>query len=126
VLEHVPDPYRAHAEIARVLRPGGRHVFTVPFHQTRFHDEQRARRAPDGSAEILIQPALYHTDAPLFHGDPHAPSEGVLVYTVFGLEMLVRLDELGLTTSVYQIYAPGSGILGPNGLVFEAVRRPVE
>ena len=29
-LEHVPDLHRALDEIRRVLRPGGRHVFTVP------------------------------------------------------------------------------------------------
>ena len=43
VFEHVPDPYRAHAEVHRVLRPGGHHVFTVPFHQHAHLDDVRAR-----------------------------------------------------------------------------------
>ncbi len=31
VLEHVPEPWRAYEEIARVLRPGGRALVTTPF-----------------------------------------------------------------------------------------------
>lgn len=37
VLEHVPDPFRAMAEIGRVLRPGGSLVLSVP-HLSRLHD----------------------------------------------------------------------------------------
>lgn len=37
VLEHVPDPFRAMAEIGRVLRPGGALVLSVP-HLSRLHD----------------------------------------------------------------------------------------
>jgi SAM-dependent methyltransferase len=124
VLEHIPDPYRAHAEIHRVLRPGGSHVFTVPFHQTEHRDERRATVDGEGRVTLLAEPAIYHTDAPLHHGDPTAPSPGVLVYTIFGLEMLVRLREVGFGTSLYQLYLPSRGILGPNAIVFEAVKLP--
>lgn len=31
VMEHIPDPDRAFQEIARVLKPGGAHIFTVPL-----------------------------------------------------------------------------------------------
>jgi SAM-dependent methyltransferase len=122
VLEHIPDPYRAHAEIHRVLRPGGSHLFTVPFHQTGYQDEHRATVDDDGRIRLLVEPAIYHTDAPLHHGDPTQPSPGVLVYTIFGLEMLIRLSELGFATSMYQLHVPSRGILGPNAIVFEATR----
>jgi SAM-dependent methyltransferase len=122
VFEHIPDPYRAHAEVLRVLRPGGRHIFTVPFHQTRHLDERRAAQDADGRVVLLKQPAIYHTDAPMYHGDATQPTPGVLVYTIFGLEMLVRLRQLGFETNFYQLHAPRHGILGPNAIVFEAVK----
>ncbi len=122
VLEHIPDPYHAHAEVHRVLRPGGRHLFTVPFHQTELLDERRAALDPAGQIVLLEQPAIYHTDAPLHHGDPTRPTPGVLVYTIFALEMLVRLRRLGFVTSLYQLRAPWRGIFGPNAIVFEATK----
>jgi SAM-dependent methyltransferase len=114
VLEHVPDPYRAHGEVLRVLRDRGRHVFTVPFHQHAHLDDVRARSGADGAPELLAE-AIYHDD-------PVRP-EGVLVYTIFGLEMLVRLAELGFDTRMYRLWEPWYGIVGPNALVFEAVKR---
>jgi SAM-dependent methyltransferase len=122
VLEHIPDPYQAHAEVHRVLRSGGRHIFTVPFHQTDFLDERRAALEPTGQVVLLKQPAIYHTDAPLYHGDATQPTPGVLVYTIFALEMLVQLRHLGFVTNLYQLHAPWRGIFGPNAIVFEAIK----
>merc|ERR1712190_606420 len=31
VFEHIPFPYLAHKKILQVLKPGGKHIFTVPF-----------------------------------------------------------------------------------------------
>ena len=113
VFEHIPDPYRAHAEVFRVLKPGGRHVFTVPFFPDGHLDQTRARLGPAGVEHVL---------PPLYHHDPQTGKDDVLVYTIFGLEMLVRLKRIGFDTSMYQLSAPWLGILGANALVFEAVK----
>jgi SAM-dependent methyltransferase len=113
VFEHIPDPYRAHAELHRVLKKGGRHVFTVPFYPDGHLDETRARLGVAGIEHVL---------PPIYHHDPQTGKDDVLVYTIFGLEMLVRLKRLGFDTTLYQLSAPWLGILGPNALVFEAVK----
>lgn len=110
VLEHVPDPYQAHQEIFRVLRPDGAHVFTVPF-LDRELDQVRSCRTADGAVTHMMEPQ-YHTD-PLREG-------GALVYTLFGLEMLVRLAEIGFRTKLYNVRAPRYGIYGENAFVFVA------
>lgn len=67
VLEHVFHPDRAVAEVHRVLRPGGAHVFTAPKHRHLPATVQRARLV-DGEVEHLL-PAEYH-------GNPVADGEG--------------------------------------------------
>ncbi|MFI5047354.1 MAG: class I SAM-dependent methyltransferase [Acidimicrobiia bacterium] len=114
VFEHVPDPYQGHREVHRVLRPLGHHVFTVPFHPTGYLDSVRARLGDDGELELLAEP--------LYHEDPIAP-DGVLVYTIFSLEMVVRLAELGFATRMYRLWAPWWGIVGANAVVFDAVKQ---
>lgn len=74
VLEHVPDLTAAMQETERVLRRGGRHVFTVPV---RRFTRQRARLLPDGTIEHLMPPE--------YHSDPLSP-ERILAYWDVGTE----------------------------------------
>jgi SAM-dependent methyltransferase len=114
VFEHVADPYRAHHEIYRVLRPGGVHIFTVPFLETQYLDERRAEVDDDGT--------LTHLAEPVYHADPINPEPGALVFTYFSLEMLVRLKEIGFDTEFYWVHKPTAGILGQEACVFAAVK----
>jgi SAM-dependent methyltransferase len=114
VFEHVADPYVGHQEVYRVLKPGGRHIFTVPFYQSQILDENRAS---------ILNGELVHHKEPLYHIDPLRP-EGVLVFNIFAIEMIVKLAKIGFRTNMHHLYRPSNGILGTNGLVFEAVKEP--
>jgi len=116
VLEHMPNPYDAHREIWRVLKPGGRHIFTVPFNPGITDDDIRARLV-DGHIEYLAEPA--------YHGDPVRPGEGILVWTIFGTGMMQRLEEIGFAASAWNLYAPEYGIIGAGNIVFEARKPPL-
>jgi hypothetical protein len=50
--------------------------------------------------------------------------EGVLVFNIFAIEMIVKLAKIGFRTNMHHLYRPSNGILGTNGLVFEAVKEP--
>jgi SAM-dependent methyltransferase len=75
-LEHVPDLARALAEIRRVLKPGGRHVFTIPVLPGTPRTFPRARRRDDGLVEHLATP-ISHPG-----GDVGYP-----VFTEFGADL---------------------------------------
>lgn len=113
VFEHIPDPYRGHQQIYRVLKKGGRHIFTVPFYQTECLDEIRATLGSNGEV-------TYHME-PIFHGDP-LREEGALVFTIFGLEMFVRLAKIGFRVHMWKLRDADAGIMGGNAIVFEACK----
>lgn len=111
VLEHVPNPLEAFRESFRILKPGGCHIFTVPFYQHRFTNEKRAVVNEFGELTYLLRP-WYHVD--LLHG------EGALVYNVFGPELMCQLEEIGFEARLCILRAPFRGILGSNGIVMVA------
>jgi SAM-dependent methyltransferase len=111
VLEHMPAPYDAHREVFRVLKPGGRHIFTVPFYPLAVKDDVRAA-LENGETKYLAEK--------LYHGDPVRPGEGILVWTIFGTEMMHKLEEIGFTAKAWNLYEPSNGIVGNCNTIFEA------
>lgn len=113
VFEHIPEPYQAFSEVNRILKPGGRHIFTVPFYSDRYRDEVRAVLAEDGTVNNILPP--------VYHGDP-IRAEGILVYVIFSIEMLCKLSDMGDRVRMYDVRNPLKGILGNNALVFEHIK----
>ena len=93
IFEHVRRPFDAFAEVGRVLKSGGFHVFTVPFSWP-LKKEIVARVDTTGERDVHLLPARYH-------GSPTDP-DGSLVYTDFGTSLIDRLDELGFEARLHR------------------------
>jgi hypothetical protein len=88
-LEHVPDYKSALKEIHRVLKPAGKHAFTIPVIWQR-QTQRRAEFAKNGrTIKYLLEPA--------YHGPPDAAN---LTWTDFGGNILTDIDRIGFKTQV--------------------------
>ena len=92
VMEHVRLHERAHREIARVVRPGGIYLFTVPHFRHRRETFYRVQ---------IVDPDDPSTDVYLvekeYHGDQNAEGGQALCYRLYGTDIDDALDALGFT-----------------------------
>lgn len=102
VLEHVINPEKAFVEIARTLKPGGAHVFTVPWYY--WKDTLVRATEKDGVVNYL--------EEKIYHGNP-IDTNGSLVATEWGndfVDLIYRTS--GMTTTVHLIHDRKLGLDG--------------
>jgi SAM-dependent methyltransferase len=112
VLEHIPEYCRAFAECARILKPSGKMLFSVPFDTRAARNRIRARVRTDGTIE--------HRLPPEYHGHPKK-STGSLCFQHFGWDMLQQMSEAGFfSVSALCYYSREYGYLGGEQIQFLA------
>jgi SAM-dependent methyltransferase len=92
VLEHVPDLDAAMSEMARVLRPGGRHIGTMPFALVHEFGVVKAR---------IENGNVVHLTEPEYHGNPFEDG-GALVFEIPGWNILDRAKSVGFNDAWIQ------------------------
>lgn len=111
VFEHIADPRKAFSELARVLKPGGSHVFTIPWYPGR-RTERRAK---------MVDNETVHLQSPEYHSDPY-DDNGALVFTRFGSDIDRIIEESsGMRTSIIEAYDSRKGIYGDSLYIFHSM-----
>ena len=89
VFEHVRDYKKGFSEVARVLKPGGFHIFTVPC----FFDRKTLVRVDTtGTEDVHLLPPEYHGDS--IRGQ-------ILAYRTFGFDIFEVSSNCGFHTEVF-------------------------
>lgn len=103
VFEHVMHPFQAFKEIARVLKPSGAHLFTLPWYPDLRETRHRAKME-NGEIKYLLEP--------VYHNNPVDP-KGSLVTFDWGLDFteLVR-EASGMKTVVLRTVDRNLGLDG--------------
>jgi hypothetical protein len=114
VLEHVFDPARVIAEVMRVLRPGGAHVFTAPKHRGLDKTVQRARLVDNGDVVHLLEP--------VFHGNPVGDGTSLVTFD-YGYDFEQLLSQwAGSSVSTVQTLDERRGLVAEFNEVFVIVK----
>lgn len=110
VMEHVRLDALAHAEIRRVLAPGGAYLFTVPHSRAMAATMHRVvvRDPLDPSQDDFVMEREYH-------GDTNDPENAALSFRVYGTDLDDTLRDLGL--QVDYTFFPFGGVGVANGVV---------
>ena len=98
IFEHVRKPFVGFAEVHRVLRPGGRHIFSIPV-QEPWRAATQVRVDTSGPEDV-------HLLEPRYHLGPGNSQH--IVYNDFGRDLLDGLSEVGFDTDVIRFESPSS------------------
>jgi hypothetical protein len=112
--EHMPNFTTPAAELYRVLKKGGRLMWSVPFRSDLQLNLRRASINNDGT--------INHHEPPEYHGDP-INAGGCLCFTHFGWEMLDQVRRVGFQDAYAVLYwSDIFGYLGIEQFMFVAVK----
>lgn len=90
VFEHVPDDRKGFREVLRVLRPGGRLIFTVPLSGMPVTIERAA----------VVDGEVRHLEPPEYHGDSIRGHGKVLCFRNYGHDIVERLSSSGFRSAI--------------------------